>query len=157
VAKLRDLLDGILDAGIEITGADFGNIQLRNQGTDELKLVAHRGFGSDFVKFFETVHRGDDCVCGAAFKNAKQVVVEDVSTDPIFRNTEAGKIVLSADARACQSTPICGRSGELFGMLNTHHRRPCRPSDNSLQMLDFLAQHAGDLIQKHEGNPRQPG
>jgi len=148
VDKLPDALDRILDASIEITGADFGNIQILDRRTSELKLMAHRGFGSEFVRFFETVRCDDNCVCGAALKNQQRVIVEDVSTDPIFCGTEARTIMLNADARACQSTPLSTQSGELLGMLSTHYRRRYRPSDSTLQQLDLVARQAADLIQR---------
>jgi len=146
--KLPDLLNEILDAGIDITAADFGNIQILDQTTSELKMMAHRGFDSEFVKFFETIHCGENCACGMAFKNRKRVIVEDVATDPIFGEAEAREVMLRADARACQSTPLFSQTGEPLGMLNTHYRRPARPSDRALQLLEVVAHQAGDLIKR---------
>jgi CheY-like chemotaxis protein len=146
VNKLPDLLHAILDAAIELTGADFGNIQIRKQKTGKLKMMAHRGVGPAFVKFFDNVHDAN-CGCGMALKNRTRVVVEDVSASPIFSDIESRTVMLNADARACQSTPLFDRTGELFGILNTHYRRPYRFSDGTLQLLDLIAQQAGDLIQ----------
>jgi signal transduction histidine kinase/DNA-binding response OmpR family regulator len=61
------LLDEILDAAIEITGADMGNIQLLDG--DALKIVAHRGFAPPFLAFFNTVHEGL-AACGMALHAA---------------------------------------------------------------------------------------
>ena len=146
--NLPELLDKILDAGIEVSEADLGNIQILDPATDELKMVAHRGFGSEFVKFFETVHCGDKCVCGTALRNRKRVIVEDVATDPIFGDAQARTVMLKADARACQSTPLYAQTGEPLGMLNTHYRRRYRPSDSILQLLNVFADQAGDLIHR---------
>lgn len=146
--KLPDLLIEILDAGIDITAADFGNIQILDQTTSELKMMAQRGFDSEFVKFFETIHCGENCACGMAFRNRKRVIVEDVATDPIFGDAEARKVMLRANARACQSTPLCSQTGEPLGILNTHYCRPARPSDRALQLLEVVARQAGDLIKR---------
>jgi DNA-binding NarL/FixJ family response regulator len=150
VSELTELLDGILDTAIELIRADFGNIQLLNQETSELKMMTHRGFGPEFVDFFGSVPKGK-FGCGSALKNRSQVIVEDVSTDPIFHDTQARIMMLNADARACQSTPIFTRTGEPVGMLNTLYRRRYRPSDNELQFLDLLARHAADCIQRLRG------
>ena len=122
LTNLSDLLNGILDAAIKITAADFGNVQIYDQKTGELKLAAHRGFGPEFVKFFETVRDGN-CCCGAALKSGKRMIVEDVATDLIF-DAETRAMLLKAEARAVQSTPIYSRNAVLRGMLNTHYRRP---------------------------------
>lgn len=153
LSSLPDLLDGILDAGIEIAGADFGNIQLCNPEGNALKLVAQHGFGPEFVRYFEVVHYGANCVCGTALKVRRQVIVEDVSTDPIFGDTEARTVMLNASAGACQSTPLYIANGELFGMLNTHHRRPYRPPDGTLQLLDRFAHQAAELIKRISSQP----
>jgi hypothetical protein len=121
LTNLSDLLSGILDAAIEITTADFGNVQIYDQKTGALRLVAHRGFGLDFVKFFGIV-RDEKCSCGAARRAGKRVIVEDVATDPIF-DAETRAVMLNAEARAVQSTPIYSRDSVLLGMLNTHYRK----------------------------------
>jgi hypothetical protein len=46
-AEPTDLLGGILDAGIRITGAEMGNIQLRNVRTGQLEIVVQRGFEAE--------------------------------------------------------------------------------------------------------------
>jgi len=110
-------------------------------------MTVHRGFGSEFVTFFETVRYSDNHVCGAALKNRNRVIVEDVATDPIY-GPEARTIILNADATAFQLTPLITQTGEPLGMLNTHYRRPYRPPDNALELLDVVANQAGDLIER---------
>jgi PAS domain S-box-containing protein len=43
-----DCLYKILDAAIAVTGADKGNLQIRDSITGALRIVAHRGFNSSF-------------------------------------------------------------------------------------------------------------
>jgi DNA-binding NarL/FixJ family response regulator len=147
LTNLPDLLNGILDAAIEISAADFGTVQIYDQKTGELKLMAYRGFGPAFVKFFETIRDDSCCCCGAALKAGTRIVVEDVATDPVF-DAEARGIVLSAEVRAIQSTPIYSQDAILCGMLATHYRRPYRPNDSTLKVLDALALQASNFIQR---------
>ena len=44
----------ILDAGIGITAADMGNIQLLDDA-GKLRIVAHRGFNAPFLESFDEV------------------------------------------------------------------------------------------------------
>jgi PAS domain S-box-containing protein len=139
------LLDEIVAAGTEITGADMGNIQLFQNGA--LQIVSQRGFAAPFLEFFNRVSRGSSA-CGAALERRERVIVEDVRQSPIFIGTQALEVMLAAGAIAVQSTPLVSRSGTLLGMFSTHYRTPRRPSDHELQMLDLLARQAADLIER---------
>ena len=59
--------------------------------------------------------------------------------------------MLAAEARAVQSTPLVSRAGKVLGMFSTHYRRPRRPSERELQLLDLLARQAADLIERKRG------
>ena len=49
------LMKEILDAAIAITAADMGSIQLRDRGSDTLRIVASRRFTKPFLEFFAEV------------------------------------------------------------------------------------------------------
>src|SRR5215469_5724901 len=55
---------------------------------------------------------------------------------------------LKAGVRAVQSTPLISRSGAIIGMFSTHYKLPHRPDDRILQLLDLLARHAADMIER---------
>src|SRR5262245_15849555 len=97
----QTLLAAILDAAIEATLADRGNVQLVNPATGALEIVAHRGFGSDFLVFFREV-RDAGSACGAAMRARRCAVVEDVRTHPTFAGTPARAVVLDAGVLAVQ-------------------------------------------------------
>jgi PAS domain S-box-containing protein len=140
-----DLLGEILDAAIEITRADMGNIQLLEGSV--LKIVSHRGFDAAFLDFFSGVEAGQ-AVCGTAMRSRERVVVEDVASSQIFAGTPAREVVLAAGVRAVQSTPLVSRSDTLLGMLSTHYRASRRPSEHELRILDVLGRQASDLIER---------
>ncbi len=142
------LLHEILDAAIEITGAQMGNIQLFEG--DLLRINAQRGFGSTFLEFFDEVH-SEQAACGTALQRNERVIVDDVAMSPIFESTPALEVMLAAGARAVQSTPLVSRSGRVLGMFSTHYRyAPQRPSDRALRLLDILARQAADLIEQKQ-------
>ena len=149
VGGFSELLAEILDAGIEITAADMGNIQLLDDA-GRLRIVAHRGFDAPFLEFFDEVHDGL-AACGSALQKGERVIVEDVAGSPVFAGTPALDAMLAAEARAVQSTPLVSRTGEVLGMFSTHYRRPRRPSERELQLLDLLARQAADLIERKRG------
>jgi PAS domain S-box-containing protein len=138
------LLCDILDAAIEITTADMGNIQLLDGGA--LKIVAQRGFEAPFLDFFNGVHEGQ-AACGTAMLSGERVIVEDVANSPIFAGSAALEVMMTANARAVQSTPLISRSGRMLGMFSMHYHVPRRPNEHELRLLDILARQAADLIE----------
>ena len=151
------MLHEILDAAIEMTGAVMGNIQLVESAGD-LKIAAQRGFEAPFLEFFDQVHNGE-AACGAAMQRGERVIVEDVANSPVFQGTPGRDVMLAAQARAVQSTPLVTREGRLLGMFSTHYPTPHRPTERELRMLDILARQAADLIEreKAEQSLRQLG
>ena len=143
---MQSLLGEILDAAIEITGADLGNIQLLDETTGALSIAVQHGFGQEFLDFCNSVH-GGMAACGTAMERGRRIIVEDVASDPIFPGP-AREVMLRAGALAVQSTPLVGRSGELLGMLSTHYRSCRRPDERDLQRLDLLARQAAELIER---------
>jgi PAS domain S-box-containing protein len=81
-------------------------------------------------------------------RRGARVVIEDVTTSPVFAGTPALDVLLAAGVRAVQSTPLVGRSGQLVGMLSAHYRAPRRPLDRDLRVLDLLARQAADWIER---------
>ena len=141
------LLEDILDAALEITGANMGTIQLLEG--EVLRITAQRGFEAPFLEFFNAVG-----VEQAALVTSLQerVIVEDVTASSIFAGTPALDVMLAAGARSVQSTPLASRSGHLLGMFSTHyHEAPRRPSERALRLLDVLARQAADVIERKLG------
>ena len=142
---LVTLLHEILDAGIEITGADMGNIQLLEGAA--LKIVAQRGLDDRFFNFFETVQDGSS-FSGTAMQTRARVIIDDVATSPVFFGTRAREVMLAAGAGAVQSTPLLSRSGQIVGVFSTHYRKPNHPDESNLRLLDLLARQAADFIER---------
>ena len=145
--EMDTLLGEILEAAIEITRADKGNIQLFHGGV--WQIVQQRGFDAPFLDFFNGVAH-DNAACGSALKHGERVVVEDIAHSPIFKGTQALDVMLAAKALAVQSTPLISRSGRTLGMLSTHYSAaPRKPTERDLRLLDILARQAADLIERN--------
>src|ERR1700692_4079258 len=96
-AELLPLLEEVLNATIALQSADFGNLQLYNERTQTLEIVAQRGFGQDFLNHISAVYRSS-AACALAVNRAERVIIEDVLTDPDFAPRRA--IAASAGFRA---------------------------------------------------------
>jgi hypothetical protein len=139
-------LEWVVDAALQITGADMGNLQLFDPASNSLRIEAQRGFNKPFLDFFDRVHDGQ-AACGTAIQRLERVIVGDVTESPIFRGTTALEVMLDARACAVQSTPLVGGSGLLLGMISTHWDRPHRPEEPDLFLLDLLSQVAARLME----------
>src|SRR5215475_2855049 len=142
----RSMLTAFVEAAMQVSGADMGNIQLFDAATSGLRIEAQRGFSQPFLNYFDCVHDGH-AACGTAFKNRSQVIVEDVVESHVFLHTRALEVVLDAGVRAVQSTPLVGPSGSVLGIISTHRRKPWRPSSRDLRLLDLLARSAGEWLE----------
>ena len=145
--NLEPVLGEIVDAAMAIAEADFGNIQLLDSTTGDLRIAAHRGFEPSWVEYWNSVSAGRGS-CGTAIERGERVIVEDVTTSPIFVGTPALDVQLRAGVRAVQSTRLVSRSGRVLGMFSTHYRKPHRPDDRALRLLDLLARQAADIVER---------
>jgi PAS domain S-box-containing protein len=146
VTDLRPALDDVLGEAVRTTRADFGNIQLLNAETGALEIVSQRGFGTDFLEHFREVRVNEGSSCAQAMEAGERTVIEDVELDPTFEPHR--EIAARAGYRSVQSTPLKGRNGVVMGMLSTHYRAPHRPSDRDGRLLDLLARHAADVVER---------
>jgi PAS domain S-box-containing protein len=142
---LASLLEEVLDATMTLQRADFGDVQLYDEATGTLKIVAHRGVGPEFLEHFAAVDAGDMPACGRALKEGKRIVIEDVTTDPGAAPTRA--IAALTGYRGVICTPLFERGGRKpIGLLSTHFREPCRPTERDLRLTDLFARQAADMI-----------
>jgi GAF domain-containing protein len=144
--NLPKLLTAVLMAAIEATGADFGNIQIVEIADGGLRIVAQHGFGHEFLNFFRYV-KEDKSACSAALQACRRTVVEDVRQSRVYTEP-ARQAMLSANALACQSTPIVGSTGRIVGVISTHFRVPQRPTRGQLALVDTFANGVADIIER---------
>jgi hypothetical protein len=132
------LVPEFLASIIEATAADFGNVQLFDSRSRVLRIAAQSGFESEFLDYFDTVSMKERCVCGKAMSGRSRVIVTDVAVDPIFSSDVRG-VLLRANVRSVQSTPLIDRSGNFIGIVSTHYGRSGGHSPEVWTRVDELA------------------
>lgn len=147
---LQPVLDKVVEAAIAMAHADRGSLQLLDPESGVLEIRAHRGFEQPWVDFWRHVEHGKG-TCGTAMQRGDRVVVDDVTTSPIFAGTPALAVQLKAGVRAVVSTPLRDQNGRIIGMFSVHYSRPHRPDELVLQRLDLLALLTADVV----GHARQ--
>ena len=137
------LFHQVLDGALSLTNADLGNVQVVDPATGALRIVAHLGFGSEFLDYFAVVD-DDNAACGRAARDCAQTTIADVTTDPGFAPHR--EIADASGFRAVLSTPLVDGAGRLVGMVSTHFRRPRRPADRDLRIMELYGDFAGEAI-----------
>ena len=74
-AGLDRILGEIVDVAIALSGADFGNIQLVDPASSDLRIVAQRGFPQWWIDFWNNGVKGKGA-CGAALERGERIIVE---------------------------------------------------------------------------------
>src|SRR5215472_1340181 len=138
-----NVLAHILDLAMDITEADFGNIQIIDS-SQRLRIAVNRGFETEFLDYFAIVGSSESA-CGVPLQQNRRVIVPDVRKGSFF-NVDSRRIMLRANALAVQSTPLISSCGRLLGMLSTHYCVPRRLPLTKLPYLDRLARRTADLL-----------
>lgn len=120
--KNSEVNEAFLSAAVELCDGDFGTLQLFDSANRALRIVAQRGFKTEFLRFFESV-KHQNSACGSAIKTKHHILVPDVGNDPIFKDSESGKVLLRARVSSVQSMPLAGPSGQVLGVVSTHYRK----------------------------------
>ena len=149
------LFSDVLDLVMKVTNTDLGNIQVLDSRAGGLKIVAQRGFESEFLDFFRDV-RGDEAACGTAMRARQRVLVEDVATSPVFVERPAQEILLRAGVQAVQSTPLLA-GGDLVGIISTHFRSRHRVPEHRLRLVDIVSRQTAQLVRHGCASEPNPG
>ncbi|WP_088891260.1 PAS domain S-box protein [Leptolyngbya ohadii] len=147
--NIQALYQEIMAAAIALTHADAGTVQILDETTQDLVMIATQSVDQKMAEHFHRVKASSNTSCGIALRSGVRSFTDfDVpaSEDPdgsMRLHVEGG--LLSA-----QSTPLISRSGKPIGMVSTHWQTRHRPSDRELRFLDLLARQAADLIEQRQ-------
>jgi PAS domain S-box-containing protein len=144
-ADFDTLLHEILQAVCLLMDAPMGCLQLVDEEQGVLRMNAAVGYGTGFEGFFSATRPGQ-AACGTAWQRRARVVIEDVTTDPIF--TEGGLLQVAEEAgfRAVTSVPLFTRTGDVLGTISVTYPSPYRPTGRQLWLLDLYARQAAEVI-----------
>lgn len=143
--SVATIYEEVLSAAMAIMHARAGTVQKVDPATEQLVVLATRGFSRCTEDHFQRVDAGSATSCGLALRSGDREWFDFDSASPdLDVRLHVADGVLSA-----QSTPLISRSGAAIGMVSTHWgERGYRPSDRQLRYLDLLARQAADLLEQ---------
>ncbi|MBD3894510.1 EAL domain-containing protein [Halomonas sp. ML-15] len=133
-APLKKTQDAIAHwLGLQLPGAVVAFMRF-DPAQRTLSLFPTQRFSQRYVERLQDVPIGPETTSfGAAAYLRRQIVTEDIQTDPRW---EAYRdVALAEGLRACWSSPVITSQGELLGTFGTYYREPTAPSDVSLRQL----------------------
>lgn len=161
-ASVPEALDHVLAAAMELQGADRGTVQLLDDDSRQLIMVAQRGFDPKFIEQYHSVRTSDAAPCTQVLRNRATVQIPDVTLDSQFEPCR--EFATQAGFRAMQSTPLITRSDKPLGVMSIHFRDPHVFGERDRPISELLALCAVDLIESCSrqpaavaAQPNQPG
>jgi PAS domain S-box-containing protein len=78
--------------------------------------------------------------CGTAAFTGESVIVEDIESDPLWKDFRG--LALRFGLRACWSTPLIGRKGNVLGTFAMYYTYPNKPTSHDLQVIRLISSTA---------------
>jgi PAS domain S-box-containing protein len=75
--------------------------------------------------------------CGTAAYTKKQVIVEDITVDPLWADFRS--LAISYGLRACWSTPLMSKDGSVLGTFAMYYKQPKKPTAHDLQIIKLIS------------------
>ena len=88
--------------------------------------------------------------CGTAAFVKHEIVVEDISADPLWADFR--ELALSHGLRACWSTPLIGRTGNVLGTFALYYRQPRRPTAADRHLIRLVTRTATLAIERKQAD-----
>jgi PAS domain S-box-containing protein len=135
---LDKLLTLIVEASVDITGAEEGYLLLVDEGTGELYLRAGQNLGDEHAQGFRL--KVDDSIAGSVVKTGKAVMVT---------SKEEGGLKIKTDyiVKSLLNAPLKERE-RVIGVLGVDNRVSDKAfSEDNLRMLSILADYAAIAIE----------
>ncbi|HLK90221.1 MAG TPA: ATP-binding protein [Polyangia bacterium] len=143
---LAALLSDAVGTALAIVGADAGFIATAADGAPMATVAARLGCERPSLDDPTSTRLGQ-ALHEAHRAHEGRIVVEDADATPA-RAAPIAAMLRAMEVRGFQSTPVRAPSGALVGLVATQHRRPWRPRDKDLQLLDLVARQCGDAIDR---------
>jgi GAF domain-containing protein len=144
-ANVQSVAETIVDGIVHLHKSDFASVQLFDELSDELFIVAQRGFRVDLLgPYLRIAARPDQYLSGRAACSRTPIVIDDA-----FAAVEYPSVRTSAAAtgyRAVQATPMITSEGRLVGVMATHFARAHACARLDMPMTQFYARLAANAL-----------
>jgi serine phosphatase RsbU (regulator of sigma subunit)/anti-sigma regulatory factor (Ser/Thr protein kinase) len=129
------------------TGGLLASVLLVDDSGKHLLHAAAPSLPADYNAAIDGVEIGPSVgSCGTAAYRRRQVIVTDISTDPLWADFK--DLALNAGLRACWSTPILGVGGRVLGTFAMYYPEPSSPNRSDLALIEVLVRTVATAIER---------
>jgi PAS domain S-box-containing protein len=128
-------------------GYVFASILLSDQETQELEYAASPNVPKAYTDSIEGLAIGPDVgSCGSAVYDRRQVIAEDIATDPRWAGSRG--LALANGLRACWCTPIFSQQNRVLGTLAIFSGKPGSPTPEDQEVIAQIIYLASIAIER---------
>lgn len=146
---LKALLEEIVQAAMEFTGADMCALLAADKRSESLRIVAREGLSQKIAESIERLH-SRDVVYAKVMALGGRMSIEDAGCKPAVMCDKGQEAMAALGIRAMQGTQLTSRSGRMLGLLITFFASPHISTESELRMLDMLARLAADIMERSQ-------
>ncbi len=146
-ASLEEVLHTLIEVAEDSRPEMIASVLLVDEETGRLHNGASRRLPKEYCDAIDGTRPGPKSgSCGTAVFTGKRVIVEDISSDPLW---ERGRgVALQASLQACWSEPIVSSKGKVMGTFAMYYRTPRSPEDSELEFVSTCASLAALAIER---------
>lgn len=150
--ELKSILDKILQwLEKQSENEIVTSILLYNKGTNQLFNEAAPALPERYNQAIDGI-KADATAgsCGTAAFYKKQIIVENITIDPLWENYKT--YALKEGLQACWSTPIMSKNGGLLGTFAIYSKTPRKPFEHDLMLINEIAGITAMAIEARHGD-----
>jgi PAS domain S-box-containing protein len=149
-AALSDVLDALVRAIEEqSTEGVLASILLLDRDGLHLRHGAAPSLPASYNQAIDGIAIGPSVgSCGTAAYLARQVVVTDIASDPLWADFK--ELATEHGLRACWSTPIFSTGGRVLGTFAMYYREPRAPAERDLRLISMVTRTAAIAIERKQ-------
>jgi PAS domain S-box-containing protein len=114
-----------------------------------LRFAATAGMSQDYTSAVDGFEiRPTNPACGKVAFTGERIIVEDVTTDPLWVPYRA--LAQQNSIRACWSFPIRSVADKILGTIAVYYHSPREPRQEDIDAVELLTQTAALIIERHK-------
>jgi len=150
---LHEILDRIVTLIENVTDGTMGSVLLVDTTTQTVRHGAAPHLPPAFTDAIDGAPIGpEEGSCGAAAYLKRRIVVSDIATHPYWKVYKA--LALPLGLRACWSSPILDRHGDILGTFAIYYGEPREPTNAEYVCVDVATHLASIAIEKDRADAR---
>ncbi len=148
-ASLDEILSKLMHGLENLTPGALGSVLLLDEEGTHLRHGAAPSLPAAYNQAIDGIAIGPNVgSCGTAAYEKRQVIVEDIANDSLWKNYK--DLARGHGLAACWSTPIRGSTGKLLGTFAIYFREPRRPTSAELEMIGQVQNLVGLAIERKQ-------